>query len=201
MAKNAKVQPANDVGHNSRELTEAEEKALFFHHVRKDIAHQAAIKAAQDARKPDRKMAQADGFALSDLDYAIKAMNAEDKVTITDRYGMHGKVLHWLGLLPGYQSDFFADRAPAIERIEKQGELAGLAAGERESGYEKGCEEDLVWLRGYDAGQAIVRDNLESAMTKRNADKAETAELIKGGADPDFEDPFDAADPALEAAE
>lgn len=181
-------------GHNSGELTEAEEKALFFHHLRKREQHNAAIKAAQDAKKSDGKLAQADGVVLGELDYASKAIGAEDKKTITDQFGAFGKILSWLGLINGYQSDLFKDRAPAIERIEGEGELAGLAARDRESGYEAGCDEDQAWLRGYDRGQAIVRDNLQAAMEKRNAEKRDDADELISGADAD--DPFGDAEAA-----
>lgn len=193
----AKPKPTADPapGHNSRDLTDAEEKALFFHHLRKREQHNAEIKAAQAEKKSAGKLAQADGIVLGELDYASRAIGAEDKKTITDQFGAFGKILSWLGLVHGYQSDLFTDRAPALERIERDGQLAGLAARERESGYAEGADEDSAWLRGYDRGQAIVRDNLQSAMEKRNAAKDE---LIKG--DNDAGEDKD-ADPFEEAAE
>lgn len=193
MAK--KTDMAAGEGHNSGELTEAEEKALFFHHLRKREQHNGAIKAAQDAKKSDGKLAQADGIVLGELDYASKAIGADDKKTITDQFGAFGKILSWLGLISGYQSDLFKDRAPAVERIEGEGELAGLAARDRESGYSAGSDEDQAWLRGYDRGQGIVRDNLEAAMTKRNAaaDKTGEQEHISGH---DADDPFADAEAA-----
>ena len=175
-------------GHNSQ-LTENERKALFFHHLRKRMDHDRAIAELKAARKADGKLAQADEIALGDLDYAIKAIEADEKATVTDRFLAQGEILTWLGLAPGFQADLFRDRAPAMERIEGQGELAGLAAKERASGYEAGCDEDQAWLRGYDRGQAIVRDNFQAAMEKINAAAAEAA-------DPDFPD-----DEQQEAAE
>jgi len=173
-------------GHNSNDLTENERKSLFFHHLRKRMAHNANAAEVAAAKKADGKTAQADGMVLGDIDYAIKALNADDKATITDRFVAAGEILTWLGLVPGFQGDLLRDRAPAIERIEKQGEIAGLAALDRDSGYEPRSDEDTAWLRGYDEGQRIMRDNLEAAMTKRNAAKDEGDELISG-ADP-FED-------------
>lgn len=184
-------------GHNSRELTELEEKALFFDCVRKDIAHQAKIKELQDARKADRKIAQSYNIVLADMDYAIRAMNAEDKGTITARHMQQSKINFWLGLTSGYQSDLFIDRAPGLERIEKEGERAGFLAAERVSPYEKGSDEDQAWHRGYDAAQKVMADNLEAAMTKANAAKAEDGDELIQGANAD--DPF--GDDVREAAE
>lgn len=178
------------IGDNSRELTELEEKALFFDCVRKDIAHQAKIKELQDARKADRKIAQSYNIVLADMDYAIRAMTAEDKGTITARHLQQSKINFWLGLTSGYQSDIFTDRAPAIERIEKEGERAGFLAEERPGPYAKGSDEAAAWGRGYDRAQAVMRDNLENAMTKINEANAvaeDRDELIEGA------DPFEMA--------
>jgi hypothetical protein len=183
-----------NAGHNSRELTELEEKALFFDCVRKDIAHQAKIKELQDARKADRKIAQSYNIVLADMDYAIRAMNADDKGTITARHLQQSKINFWLGLTSGYQSDLFVDRAPGLEKIEKEGERAGYLAAERPGPYAKGSDEAEAWDRGYDRAQAVVRDNLEAAMTKANtaADQTGSQEHIAG---------HDADDPFAEAAE
>ncbi|TPN11693.1 hypothetical protein [Mesorhizobium sp. B2-1-2] len=159
---------------------ENERKALFFHHARKRMAHDADLDQVKNDRKLDGKIAQADGFVLDDIDYAIKAMSAEDKSTISDSYVRHGEILEWLGMIPSFQPDMFRDRMPAVERREKQGELAGLANKPRESGFAKNSEDDQAWLRGFDRGQAIFNQNigsaLEQAEQKRQAGKTE---LIK----------------------
>lgn len=177
------------IGDNSRELTDLEEKSLFFHHLRKDAQHQAIIKAAQAARKADRKLAQADGVVLADMDYGQRAMSADDKGTITARHLQQSKINFWLGLTSGFQSDLFIDRAPGLERIEAEGERAGYLAAERPGPYEKGSDEAAAWDRGYDRAQAVMRDNLESAMNKVNAANAakEGDELIQSA---DADDPF-----------
>lgn len=168
------------IGDNSK-LTENERKSLFFHHLRKRMAHNAGLAEVNAAKKADGKTAQADGIVLGDLDYAIKAINADDKATVTDRFLAHGEVLSWLNLTPGFQSDLLRDRAPAIERIEGEGELAGLAGKDPESSYDKGSDEDQAWQRGWNKGQQIMRDNLQSAMEKINATSEDAGE-------PDFPD-------------
>lgn len=186
--KSTAVQADNDApaqGHNSGELTEGQRKALFFHHLRKRMVHNVAIKEAQDAKKDDGKLAQADHVVLGDLDYAIKAITADDKKTVTDRFIAEGEILTWLGLSSGFQSDMFRDRAPAIERIEKEGELAGYAAKDRTSGYGPGSDEDNRWLNAYDSAQEQMRVDLEAAMLARNAIPDE---LIKGSDDEPFPD-------------
>lgn len=159
---------------------ENERKSLFFHHLRKRISWNSDIKEAQDGKKLDGKLAQADGYVLDDLDKAIQAIEAEDKSKIVDSYIRHAEILEWLGLVPSFQPDMFRDRMPAVERREKQGELAGLANKPRESGFAKNSEDDQAWLRGFDRGQAIFNQNIgpamEQAEQKRQAGKTE---LIK----------------------
>lgn len=85
--------------------------------------------------------------------------------------------------------------------IEAEGEVAGLAARDRDGhGYPAGSTEAESWLHGYDRGQKTMRDNLEAALEKNNAAKAEEdkAKLVKAGDvqaegddQPDDADPFD----------
>lgn len=171
-----------EAGHNSRELTENEDKALFMDCVRKDIEHLAIIKAAQDARKKDRKIFQSYDYELSSIDYAVKAMSAEDKGPVIDRSSNQNKILFWLGLIPGYQPDLFVDRAAGLERIESEGERAGWQATERVSPYAKGSDEDAAWHRGYDKSQKLRADNLLKAMEKKNV------ELAVDAGEPNFPD-------------
>ncbi len=196
MAQPAEAQP----GHNSNDLTEDQRKALFFHHLRKRAVHNAKLKELGDAKKADGKLAQADKVVLGDLDYAIKAIGADDKKTVTDRFVAEGEILGWLGLSSGFQSDMFRDRAPAVERIEKQAELAGYAGLERVSGYAEGSDEDTRWLASYDAAQAKAQADFLIVMEKANAAKAGD-ELIKGGDDEPFPDPDNDDQQSVEAAE
>jgi len=171
-------------GHNSNELTADQEKAHFFSHLRKDMATQAKIKTLQDQRKADRKIAQAEDIALSRIDFAQKALNAEDKSTITQRVNDQLKIMEWLHIIPAYNEDLLADRAPREEKVEGQGEIAGLAGIDRVSNYAAASADDKAWLRGYDRGQAIMRDNLEEAMKKKNASSSKEEPSAPAGEDP-----------------
>lgn len=174
-------------GHNSGALTENEEKALFFYHVRKDMASKAKLKEIQAQIKADRKLAQADSIALSRIDFAEKALDADDKTTITQRVNDQLKIMEWLNIIPPPSGDLFADRAPKEEKIEGQGEIAGLSAGEgitRTSPYAPNSPDDQAWLRGWDRGQAIMRDNLEKAMSKKRAKSSKEEPPAPKGTDP-----------------
>jgi ribosome modulation factor len=169
------------VGHNSGQLTEDERKSLFFSHVRKRMAIDAKIKTLRTERKEDGAAAQSFGIVLKDMDFAIEAMQADDKAKISDRYLSHGEILNWLGLVTGFQADLLRDRAPALDRIENDGQVAGLAGkSEGQSGYPAKSDEDTAWRKGHREGQRIMRDNLKAAMDKKNAENKATVEGLKG---------------------
>lgn len=156
-----------EIGHNSR--SEDEKKFLFFYHMRKRMAHNGVIDAANTSKKADAKTAKADGVDIGNLDFAIKALSAEDKNTIADRFMIEGEILTWLEVLPGFQADLLRDRAPQAERIENKGHLAGLAGSARFSGYEEGSDDDRNWKNGYDKGQKFMQEQLQKDMERRNA--------------------------------
>lgn len=152
-------------GHNS--LTDKEKKALFFHHLRKRMSHNAKLAEINTDKKSDGKLAQADGLVLGDLDYAIKTINAEDKEIVANGYMAHGEILSWLNVIHGFQPDLFVNRAPVLDRIKNEGELAGLAGKDGVSPYDKGSTDDKTWLEGWREGQNVLAGPfLQSAREK-----------------------------------
>ena len=169
-------------GHNN-ELTDKERQALFGDHVRKDIKIREQIEILTAQKKANRKVAQNDGFPSSKIDHYVKALTAEDKQKPVDRHREQAENLIWLGLInDNPQGDLLADRASKEQRIFAAGQAIGLVAGDRASGYDGGSADDKTWLSGYDDGQRIVLENLESAMKKRNA--------VLNKEDPPPSDPF-----------
>lgn len=180
------------LGHNTNELTPAERQALFAHHVRKDLEITAQVKVLNEQKKANRKLAQADGFPTSKLEHFSKAFNAEDKQKPIDKWRSERENLIYLGLIPDdSQGDLLADRATKEQSIFAAGQACGLVAGDRVSNYDAGSVDDKTWLSGYSAGQAIMRDNLESAMTKANAARTNESPI------PDGSDPFTMDKPAI----
>ncbi|AXV15096.1 hypothetical protein CYG48_04905 [Neorhizobium sp. SOG26] len=159
-------------GHNSK-LTDQENQALWGHHVSKRVALQRRkdeLKAEEDKLKADSKN---DGLAEKEIKDFLDCMLSKDKQKKIDQFNMQKRNRIRLGLIPDDRNaDLLADRVTSEQMITAAGIEAGLAAIDRASPYAPASSEDRTWLAGYDEGQRIARENLQSAMEKRNAAKS-----------------------------
>lgn len=192
-------QPASDVGHNSAgsELTPAEGRALMFHHFRLIEAQKVVVKAAQDDLKKLRKTAKADGLVMADLDFMARCADLEDPTIAPAELRRRAEIASWFALPVNFQPDMFTDRMPLDERAYEEGIAAGLQGKDPVAPYDAASNAGQKWLQGWHEGQRQMRDDLEAAMTKKNAAKDE---LIHG-AERDGKDPFADEDDHREAAE
>jgi hypothetical protein len=177
------------VGHNTT-LNDEERQALWGHHVSKKLAIRRAMESLKaDGKKLDAD-AKNDGFSKAELDDYLDCMTTDDPQKKVDKFNMLKRNRIRLGLIQDdRRGDLLADRVTNEQMIYAAGVEAGLAALDRVSKkYQAGSTEDKAWLSGWDEGQRIARENLQSAMEKRNAAKqASTNE--EPPADPD-RDPF-----------
>ena len=172
------------MGDNSK-LTEQEHQALWGHHIRRALAARAKMDAAKDEAKENVKDAKIDGFSKAEIDDFIVLMKTDDPQKKVDKFNMMKRNRIRLGLIQDDgNADLLSDRVTSLEMIFASGVEAGLAALDRVSKHSGGSDEDRAFLDGYDEGQKIARDNLQSAMEKRNAAKSKEAP------EPDGDDPF-----------
>ncbi|MDR7035245.1 hypothetical protein [Mesorhizobium sp. BE184] len=188
--KAAQTDNAAPTGHNSGELTPAESRALMFHHFNLIEAQKAVVKAAQDDLKKLKKTAKADGLVMADLDYMARCAELEDPTIVPEEMRRRAEIASWFALPVNFQPDMFTDRMPLDERAYEEGVAAGLQGKDPTAPYDASSSAGQRWLEGWHEGQRQMRDDLEAAMTKRNAAKGD--ELIAG---------HDADDPFAEAAE
>ncbi|TLX12116.1 hypothetical protein [Rhizobium sp. MHM7A] len=165
---------AAQIGDNSKELTELEKQALWAHHVRRRIAihhEREELKASETAAKKDAKN---DGISEQEMKDFIDCMLTDDPQKKVDNFNMLKRNRIRLGLIQDdRKGDLLADRVTNEQMIFAAGVEAGLAGLDRVSKkYSAGSSEDKTWLSGWDDGQRIARENLQSAMEKRNAAKA-----------------------------
>lgn len=192
MAK--KADAAAGEGHNSGELTAAESRALMFHHFNLIEAQKLKVKAEQDALKKLRKTAKADGLVMADLDFMARCADLEDPNIAPDELRRRAEIASWFALPVNFQPDMFTDRMPLEDRAYEEGVAAGLQGKNPEAPYDAASTAGQRWLQGWHEGQRQMRDDLEAAMSKRNAEKpANGDELISGH---DADDPFEDAEAA-----
>ncbi|MDX0572149.1 hypothetical protein GOD68_18135 [Sinorhizobium medicae] len=171
-------------GHNSQ-LTEQEQQALWGHHVRKRIAlvrEKEALNAQEKVLKADAKNDQISEKELKDF---LDCMLTDDPQKKVDQFNMLKRNRIRLGLIiDDRKGDLLADRVTTEQMIFAAGVEAGLAALDRVSKYGAASPEDKAWLSGYDDGQRIARENLQSAMEKRQAERSREEPAADPNADP-----------------
>lgn len=162
-------------GHNGgKELTPDERTALRMHHVRKLLEIADRMKPIRDERKTARATAKADGFKLSEIDAAIRLATMDDMGIFVDEIRELIEIAKAFNALPpGEQGDLFPDRRPAEEKAFDAGKVAGLEGKNPEppAGFDPS-----KWMDGWHDGQRVMRENLQSAMEKRNAAAAEPSD-------------------------
>jgi hypothetical protein len=170
-------------GHNSK-LTEQEHQALWGHHIAKRVGLQRRkdeLKAEEDKLKADSKN---DGFSEKEIKDYLDCMLSTDKQKKVDQFNMMKRNRIRLGLIQDDRNaDLLADRVTTEQMIFAAGVEAGLAALDRLSKYSGGSSEDQTWLSGYEEGQRIARENLQSAMEKKLRERSKEEP-------PATEDPF-----------
>lgn len=174
-------------GHNS-ELSVGEQRALMFHHFNLIEAQKIVVKVAQDALKKLKKTAKADKVVMSDLDYMARCAALEDPGIVPAEILRRAEIASWFALPVNFQPNMFDDRTPLEDRAFEEGKVAGLQAKAPEAPYDAASAAGQKWLQGWHEGQRIMREDLQSAMEKRNVAKGGD-ELIQAG-DEDG-DPFE----------
>lgn len=173
------------IGHNST-LTDEERQALWGHHIAKRVAIQRRkdeLKAEEDALKADSKN---DGLSEKEIKDYLDCMFSTDKQKKVDQFNMLKRNRIRLGLIhDDRNADLLSDRVTTQEMIFAAGVEAGLAGLDRVSGkYAGGSDEERAFLDGWDEGQRIARENLQSAMEKLNRQRTKEEPPPSGDDEP-----------------
>jgi hypothetical protein len=176
------------IGDNSKELTPAEDKALYMHHFRAVLAQTEICNRENEERKRLRKLAKADGIVLSDIDFGLRCATIDDPQIIADQLVRHSEIAQFFALPVGTQVELNLDREPAVDRAKREGTAAGFAAKDRASPYGIDSKQGQAWLGAYDAAQKKAADDLAAAMLKKQAARADD-----GDNDPDDDETEEAA--------
>ncbi|MDO9417004.1 hypothetical protein [Pararhizobium sp.] len=188
-------------GHNSK-LTEQEHQALWGHHVRRRVAARRKADAIKAEEVVLKKEAKNDGISEQEMKDFLDCMLSDDKQKKVDNFHMLKRNRIRLGLIADdRKGDLLADRVTNQDMIFASGVESGLAALDRASKFAAGSDEERAFLDGYDEGQRIARDNLQSAMEKRNAATSKEEPASDGDPFPDSDADWVKSDPARQAAE
>lgn len=171
-------------GHNSK-LTDEERQALWGHHVSRKLSLRRRM---DELKAEDKKLtadAKNDGVSKAELDDYLDCMLTDNPQKNVDKFNMQKRNRIRLGLImDDRKGDLFADRVTTQEMIFTSGVEAGLAALDRVSKHAAGSDEDRAFLDGYDEGQRIARDNLQSAMEKKLRERSKEEPSAAPGEDP-----------------
>jgi hypothetical protein len=162
-------------GHNTQ-LNDEERQALWGHHIQKRLSLKRQRDELSALEKELDKDAKNDGISKAEMKDFIDVMSSDNPQKKVDDFNMLKRNRIRLGLIQDdRKGDLLADRVTNEQMIYAAGVEAGLAALDRVSKkYQAGSTEDKTWLSGWDEGQRIARENLQSAMEKRNAAKQAT---------------------------
>lgn len=148
-------------GHNSK-LTPAEGKALLFHHFNAIRAQQARVDAARADLKVLRGKAKADGIVLADIDFMARCATLEDPEIVPNELKRMMEIAEWMALPVQYQPDLFVDRAPAEERAEAAGVLAGMTGKTLEHDFNPGSPQAQAYEKGWKRGQKELAKGIKA---------------------------------------
>lgn len=189
------------IGDNSKDLTPAEQKALFMHHFGEILKQTDVCKAENAKRLALRKQAKADGIVLADIDFGLRCAQIEDPQIIINEQQRRAQIGQYFALPIGAQTEFDFDREPAVDRARREGERAGYeATSPNTNPYDENSAQGRAWAKGWKEAQAEMAANLQSAMEKKQADRAKKAADL-AAADDGGNDPEDDEADLAEAAE
>lgn len=189
------------IGDNSKDLTPAEQKALYMHHFGAILKQTEICKAENAERLKLRKQAKADGIVLADIDFGLRCAQIEDPSIIVNEQKRRAEIGGYFALPIGAQSEFDFDRERAVDRAWREGERAGYEAVNADTNpYDENSAQGRAWAKGWKEAQAEMAANLQSAMEKKQADRvqkaADLAAADDGENDPEDDDEADLAEAA-----
>ena len=132
-------------------LTNAEDKALFLHHLPKIKAQKDKLTTAMADLRNLYKTAKADGFEKADFDIAAALETAEKEAKTKAKIARQLQVAQWLDSDLGQQLDMFLEpsRMPAADRAYIEGQNAAMQHLAAKPSYDPATEQHREYMRGY----------------------------------------------------
>lgn len=150
------------------DLSEQERQALFFDHLRKAEPLFEAKKAAAQAIKTAKAIAEEEGVSWKDIELALKAKTPEGEAKLRAEVERQQRVARWMGVSIGTQADMFDDEANGdrAARARAEGQRAGMAGQpcKPPDHYAPGSDAYTAWCDGHaDGNEALGRATFKRA--------------------------------------
>ncbi|MER9355526.1 hypothetical protein NKI61_19850 [Mesorhizobium sp. M0514] len=189
MAKTTKQSKVN--GQTDREIWE---EITFLNSFRQIKEHRSEIAGAMGEIGGIYDRIKNIGFTKADVKWAME-LDEKDATEVIATMARRLRIARMFGHGVARQIEMFdADRTPADERAYGEGLAAGKLRKDAGNPYGADSPQGQAWQRGMNDGTEFINKDLASQFEEPSGD-----EIIKA-ADGE-EDPFDAADPAKQAAE
>ncbi len=168
--KSAEKQQA-DSGKTRFAGVNADDKALFLHHLGK---LPAIIKAKDDAVNAIRtfyKSAKIDGFLKADFDAAAELQKANGEKNKKAAIARHLTIAKWLGFDLGSQLDLFVEdeRVPAEDRAYTEGQDCSMEGKTPKPEYHPATAQHRSYMQGYNDDQERIAKGIQKLEPKEGA--------------------------------
>lgn len=154
------------IGDNSRNLTPAEQRALYMFHFNEISAQHARVKAEQAIEKTLRRQAKAKGIVLADIDFGMRCAEVDDPQIVADELERRNMIARFFALPVGTQPAFDFQRDTKMKKAAREGAAAGYRNAEAKPPYDVASKEGQEWMRNYNEARAQSANDLAAALQK-----------------------------------
>lgn len=134
----------------------AEDKALFFHHLPKIKEQREAVTKAVNNLRTLYKTAKSDGFVKEDFDIGIQLESVEQEAKVRAKIARTLTIAQYQNCDLGAQLDMFLEptRVPASDRAYAEGEKDAMQHSAAKPSYDPSTEQHRRYMEGYHSVQA-----------------------------------------------
>lgn len=150
----------------------ANDKALFLHHLPKIAEAKQKIRDATNAIRLLYKTAKADGFLQKDFEDAFEMQGEEGEKKKKAAIARSLQIAQWLGYDLGAQLDLFAqdERVPAEDRAYQEGETASMQGKPLKPDYHPATPQYRAYVKGFNDHQAKLGGQFKKLEDDRGAE-------------------------------
>lgn len=144
----------------SNQLTEDQQRALFFNHVNL-YEKELAAKKAQDKKFRDAcKLIKSEGTSIDDVKLAISLQDPEGEAAEKAKVENNLRIAKWLNVDYGHQFTFL-EAPESADKAREEGKIAGLKGVPKKPPHDPSVPQYKAWMEGYDEGQQVMAQKFQ----------------------------------------